>query len=293
MRIQATLLENRQKINFPYCAFNGGNDVWFDIGNKKEGIGSLQKLLGISPHQCLHVGDQMARTGNDYMARFISPVCWIVNPTETKKILKHVVRKMGIHGVGREVYKDTVARTSSKGEVVVTQWREAGYLRGDGGVGVGVVGLGAGSSSRSREQQGWSEQGGLGFRMEQGNSSNHVREIPRTRMEQGNSLDRNAGGSSPSLSVQVGTADGASDSDEDGAESDETGKENSPQQVVEQQERSLMQEEDMNAALQRENARVALERVGSDTFFASPSQSSMATNEDEEGPERLQSLEDL
>eukprot|EP00392_Amoebophrya_sp_AT5.2_P011905 g11995.t1 len=94
-RLQETLIVNKEKIDFPYCAFNGGNDVWFDIGNKREGIAGLQELLNVHSEECLHVGDQMARTGNDFMARFISPVCWIVNPSETKKILKHVLRKLG------------------------------------------------------------------------------------------------------------------------------------------------------------------------------------------------------
>ncbi|CAD7932161.1 unnamed protein product [Amoebophrya sp. A25] len=96
-RLQETLVELREHISFPYCAFNGGNDVWFDIGNKREGIHGLQLLLDVKPQNCIHVGDQMARTGNDFMARFISPVCWIVNPSETKKILKHVLRKFGPH----------------------------------------------------------------------------------------------------------------------------------------------------------------------------------------------------
>jgi len=29
----------------PYCAFNGGNDVWVDIGNKALGISALQKYV--------------------------------------------------------------------------------------------------------------------------------------------------------------------------------------------------------------------------------------------------------
>lgn len=85
----------RLEIDFPFCAFNGGNDVWFDIGNKKEGIEGLQRLFQIGPPNCLHVGDQMARTGNDFMARFCSSVCWIVNPAETKKILRHIMRNQG------------------------------------------------------------------------------------------------------------------------------------------------------------------------------------------------------
>ena len=29
----------------PFCAFNGGNDVWADIGNKRVGVTGLSRLL--------------------------------------------------------------------------------------------------------------------------------------------------------------------------------------------------------------------------------------------------------
>ncbi|CAD7974918.1 unnamed protein product [Amoebophrya sp. A120] len=120
-RLQETLIENRERIHFPYCAFNGGNDVWFDIGNKKEGIQGLQTLLGVEPCQCLHVGDQMARTGNDFMARFISPVCWIVDPSETKKILKHVLRKLGITSHHRSTSADNIAPVGSQQHLLLSR----------------------------------------------------------------------------------------------------------------------------------------------------------------------------
>jgi IMP and pyridine-specific 5'-nucleotidase len=47
--IETTNLKYQNQItlsDFPYCAFNGGGDVWFDIGNKKVGIECLQRKFG-------------------------------------------------------------------------------------------------------------------------------------------------------------------------------------------------------------------------------------------------------
>jgi IMP and pyridine-specific 5'-nucleotidase len=43
----------------PFCAFNGGNDVWVDIGNKLIGVQVLLTWLGMKPAETLHVGDQV------------------------------------------------------------------------------------------------------------------------------------------------------------------------------------------------------------------------------------------
>ncbi|ANZ75221.1 BA75_02315T3 [Komagataella pastoris] len=77
-----------------YCAFNGGSDVWIDIGDKSLGVKVLQKFLStkecnVRPHNTLHVGDQFAAIGaNDYRARLSGSTCWIANPEETKNCLK-------------------------------------------------------------------------------------------------------------------------------------------------------------------------------------------------------------
>ena len=76
----------------PFCAFNGGNDVWADIGNKRVGVTGLSSLLELPAQSVLHVGDQFLNTGNDYEARKSCPCLWIVNPTETKQVLKHILR---------------------------------------------------------------------------------------------------------------------------------------------------------------------------------------------------------
>ncbi|KAJ8610018.1 hypothetical protein CTAYLR_006645 [Chrysophaeum taylorii] len=71
--------------NIPYCAFNGGNDVWVDVGNKKVGVSGLQQLFDLKPPNCLHIGDQFLNTGNDYAARGCAPqilrfILDVVNP---------------------------------------------------------------------------------------------------------------------------------------------------------------------------------------------------------------------
>ena len=86
----------KEKISIPYCAFNGGTDVWVDVGNKRVGVSTLQELLGVRAESCIHVGDQMYETGNDIAARSCCPTIWISNPTETKYILKAMLSYIGL-----------------------------------------------------------------------------------------------------------------------------------------------------------------------------------------------------
>ena len=44
----------------PFCAFNGGSDVWVDVGNKLVGVHLLQQHLGAGGHETLHIGDQVS-----------------------------------------------------------------------------------------------------------------------------------------------------------------------------------------------------------------------------------------
>ena len=55
-------------MNIPFCAFNGGNDVFVDIGDKSYGVMSIQRYLGgIEGSKTLHVGDQFLSAGaNDF-----------------------------------------------------------------------------------------------------------------------------------------------------------------------------------------------------------------------------------
>ena len=98
----------------PHCAFNGGNDVWVDAGNKALGIRALQRyiyrflpkelradeLSHIVGHECLHVGDRFTRTGNDTRSREAATTVWVSNPTETvyimKKLLQNIDKTRGI-----------------------------------------------------------------------------------------------------------------------------------------------------------------------------------------------------
>jgi len=50
-------------IPIPFCAFNGGHDVFLDVGNKALGIRALQTRLGVHPRDTVHAGDRFTRTG--------------------------------------------------------------------------------------------------------------------------------------------------------------------------------------------------------------------------------------
>lgn len=82
-----------------FCAFNGGSDVWVDIGDKRYGVLSLQNYLGnIDNGQTLHIGDQFASIGaNDYKARLAASTAWVANPKETLDILEEFVGYLDEH----------------------------------------------------------------------------------------------------------------------------------------------------------------------------------------------------
>ncbi|SMR49424.1 unnamed protein product [Zymoseptoria tritici ST99CH_3D1] len=73
----------------PFCAFNGGNDVFVDIGDKSWGVMACQQYFGgIEGGQTLHVGDQFLSAGaNDFKARLACTTAWIANPAETVALL--------------------------------------------------------------------------------------------------------------------------------------------------------------------------------------------------------------
>jgi IMP and pyridine-specific 5'-nucleotidase len=78
----------------PFCAFNGGNDVFVDIGDKSWGVLVCQKYFGggqgdsIMGERTLHVGDQFLSAGsNDFKARVVGTTAWIASPTETVELL--------------------------------------------------------------------------------------------------------------------------------------------------------------------------------------------------------------
>jgi len=100
LRVQDDLAKmmrsTRVKTPLPYCAFNGGRDVWVDVGNKRVGVQILQSYLGVPAEETLHIGDQFLNTGNDYAARDTCPCIWITSPDETTYILKSILRLAGI-----------------------------------------------------------------------------------------------------------------------------------------------------------------------------------------------------
>lgn len=84
--------------NIKWCAFNGGTDVWVDIGDKSLGVQILQKFIGrktgldIKPSNTLHIGDQFAAVGsNDYASRTAATTAWIASPYETEMLLKEII----------------------------------------------------------------------------------------------------------------------------------------------------------------------------------------------------------
>ncbi|KUF93526.1 IMP-specific 5'-nucleotidase 1 [Phytophthora nicotianae] len=109
--ISLTLQHELRHFRVPFCAFNGGNDVWVDIGHKALGIQALQKyvfrflpeelrdseeLRNIQGQECLHVGDRFTRTGNDTRSRDAATTIWISNPQETVHIMTILLRTIDL-----------------------------------------------------------------------------------------------------------------------------------------------------------------------------------------------------
>eukprot|EP00842_Homolaphlyctis_polyrhiza_P005492 jgi/Hompol1/5944/HPOL_000909-RA len=81
------------ELPIPFCAFNGGSDVWVDIGNKLIGVGMLQEMLNCLGHETLHVGDQFTSTGNDIATRRACCTVWITSPEETARVLIDLISR--------------------------------------------------------------------------------------------------------------------------------------------------------------------------------------------------------
>ncbi len=76
----------------PFCAFNGGNDVFVDIGNKSLGLQALMEYLGLEHPRALHVGDRFTISGNDQATRNNCSILWVANPEETGFFIKLLLR---------------------------------------------------------------------------------------------------------------------------------------------------------------------------------------------------------
>ncbi|KAL4966647.1 IMP 5'-nucleotidase ISN1 [Aspergillus stella-maris] len=87
--VQNTVERSQVASRLPFCAFNGGNDVFVDIGDKSWGVRACQQYFGgIDPARTLHVGDQFLSAGaNDFKARLASTTAWIASPGETVQLL--------------------------------------------------------------------------------------------------------------------------------------------------------------------------------------------------------------
>jgi hypothetical protein len=100
------MMNNGTGPHIPFCAFNGGRDVWVDVGNKRVGVEVLGAYMGVDAKEVLHIGDQFLNTGNDYAARDICPCIWITSPDETTYILKTILRFAGANYVLDESEKE-------------------------------------------------------------------------------------------------------------------------------------------------------------------------------------------
>ncbi|KAI8811289.1 IMP-specific 5-nucleotidase, partial [Cladochytrium replicatum] len=78
----------------PFCAFNGGTDVWVDVGSKMIAVELLQRFLGAKPAATLHVGDQFLSTGNDFATRAACTTVWITSPEETGEVLNELIPQL-------------------------------------------------------------------------------------------------------------------------------------------------------------------------------------------------------
>ncbi|KAL2786076.1 IMP-specific 5-nucleotidase [Aspergillus keveii] len=87
--VQNTVERSEVANYLPFCAFNGGNDVFVDIGDKSWGVRACQRYFGgIDAAHTLHVGDQFLSAGaNDFKARLASTTAWIASPAETVVLL--------------------------------------------------------------------------------------------------------------------------------------------------------------------------------------------------------------
>ncbi|KAJ1562739.1 IMP 5'-nucleotidase [Cladochytrium tenue] len=82
-------------VQVPFCAFNGGSDVWLDIGNKSIGVRLLQEVVGgVAEKDTLHIGDQFLSTGNDLWTRSCAATAWITSPGETADLLRQLHAEM-------------------------------------------------------------------------------------------------------------------------------------------------------------------------------------------------------
>jgi IMP and pyridine-specific 5'-nucleotidase len=91
--VESSLEDGSSGSRIPFTVFNGGADVFLDIGDKSLGVQACQKWFGgIPPSSTLHVGDQfLSGGGNDFKARSACCCAWIASPTETVALLDEMI----------------------------------------------------------------------------------------------------------------------------------------------------------------------------------------------------------
>ncbi|EER28523.1 IMP-specific 5'-nucleotidase family protein [Coccidioides posadasii C735 delta SOWgp] len=104
-QLEETVLVAQQRVEtspvgrrLPFCAFNGGSDVFVDIGDKSWGVLCCQSFFGgIDRSKTLHIGDQFLSAGaNDFKARLACTTAWVSNPGETVQLLDELAALEGV-----------------------------------------------------------------------------------------------------------------------------------------------------------------------------------------------------
>jgi IMP and pyridine-specific 5'-nucleotidase len=101
--------ERAASATIPFCAFNGGNDVFVDIGDKSWGVRACQKFFAdqdgraVDAKRTIHVGDQFlsASGTNDFMARTVGTTAWVASPAETVMLLDELREFGGVVMAGK------------------------------------------------------------------------------------------------------------------------------------------------------------------------------------------------
>ncbi|TYZ66603.1 hypothetical protein PybrP1_008123 [[Pythium] brassicae (nom. inval.)] len=126
-------------VDVPFCAFNGGNDVWVDVGNKALGIQALQKYVlrflppelqgeeftKIQGRECLHVGDRFTSTGNDTRSRDAATTVWVSDPSETVHIMKKLLKAVDAARSSTSATVTAAADCSASEQLLETRVEEA------------------------------------------------------------------------------------------------------------------------------------------------------------------------
>ena len=123
----ALTVQQQLSSKLPFCAFNGGNDVFVDVGNKSLGLDALMRHLGCYPHETLHVGDRFTDSGNDTATRDCCSIVWVANPEETSFFMRLLLRDLA--GRGRGVAGGVGAAAAAGGGMAAA----AGGNGGNGG----------------------------------------------------------------------------------------------------------------------------------------------------------------